>query len=85
MTPLSILRWDEHRQTGSSFPVRQPRQNGPFCIAKTVQLHRQNRSTGLVSFYECHTEVSLERLGGRAEWRRRGRGGFACTQIGGAA
>lgn len=60
MTPFSNLPQTKHCQTGPTLLAWQPRQNGSCHIAKAVELHSQNGSTGLVSFYECDTEVSLE-------------------------
>lgn len=54
------LNGAEHCQNGSTVMPGQGRQKRPGCIAKSVDVHRQNGSTGLVSFYECDTEVSLE-------------------------
>jgi hypothetical protein len=60
MNSAIALHGAEHCQIGSTVMPRQGRQKRPGCIAKSVDVHRQNGSTGLVSFYECDTEVSLE-------------------------
>jgi hypothetical protein len=60
MTPAITIRMSEHRQTGSTVLHGQGRQNRPGCIAETVEAPVHNRSTGLVSFHECHKQVSLD-------------------------
>jgi hypothetical protein len=49
----------EHCQNGPSLRAVEGSQKRPPCIAKSVKAQRANGSTGLVSFFESHTEVSL--------------------------
>lgn len=85
MTSFSVFRGGQHHQNGSSVPVGQVRQNGPSHIVKSVELHRQNGSTVLVSFYESHTKVSLEALGLCSGYPQPSDVGVGAGQIGGAA
>jgi hypothetical protein len=50
----------EHCQIGPSLGAVQGSHKRAPCIAKSVKAQRANGSTGLVSFFESHTEVSLE-------------------------
>jgi hypothetical protein len=56
MTSAITLHGTRHSQIGSTSVPGQHHQKCSGDIAKTVELHRQNGSTGPVSFYECNTK-----------------------------